>query len=64
MIYVHNSVQDYKQILGNSLDAQVNVFLDTETKVPVLREILSPQLILFHLEASLQDLLGLSKIQF
>ena len=44
----------------NLLDAQVNVLLDAEAKVSVLREVLPPQLILLHLEASLQDLLSLN----
>ena len=36
------------------------MFLDTETKVPVLREVLSPQLVFLHLQASLKDLLSLN----
>ena len=41
------------------LDAQVNVLLDAEAKVAVVGEVLLPQLVLLHLEAPLQDLLGL-----
>ena len=41
------------------LDAQVNVLLDTEAEVAIVGEVLLPQLVLLHLEASLQDLLGL-----
>merc|ERR1719220_2663290 len=44
---------------GVILDAQVNVLLDAEAKVAVVREVLLPQLVLLHLEAPLQDLLGL-----
>ena len=41
------------------LDAQVDVLLDAEAKVSVLREVLAPQLVLLHLQAPLQDLLSL-----
>ena len=41
------------------LDAQVNVLLDTEAEVAIVREVLLPQLVLLHLEAPLQDFLGL-----
>ena len=41
------------------LDAQVNVLLDAEAEVAVVGEVLLPQLVLLHLEAPLQDLLGL-----
>ena len=41
------------------LDAQVNVLLDAEAKVAVVGEVLLPQLVLLHLEAPLQDFLGL-----
>ena len=43
------------------LDSQVNVLLDAEAKVAVVGEVLLPQLILLHLEASLKDLLSLFK---
>ena len=46
----------------NSLDSQVNVLLDAEANVATVGEVLLPQLILLHLEASLQDLLGLFEI--
>ena len=41
------------------LDSQVNVLLDTEAEVAIVGEVLLPQLVLLHLEAPLQDLLGL-----
>ena len=41
------------------LDAQVNVLLDTEAEVAIVGEVLLPQLVLLHLEAPLQDFLGL-----
>jgi hypothetical protein len=34
-------------------------FLNTETKVPCVREVLAPQLILFHFQPTLQDFLRL-----
>ena len=46
----------------NSLDSQVNVLLDAEANVATVGEVLLPQLILLHLEASLQDLLCLFEI--
>ena len=48
---------------GVVLDAQVDVLLDAEAKVSVVREVLAPQLVLLHLQASLQDLLSLNKIR-
>ena len=45
--------------LHHLLDSQVNVLLDTEAEVAVVGEVLLPQLVLLHLEAPLQDLLGL-----
>ena len=42
------------------LDAQVDVLLDAEAKVSVLREVLASQLVLLHLQTSLQDLLSLN----
>merc|ERR1719341_3140020 len=41
------------------LDSQVNVLLDAEAKVAVVGEVLLSQLILLHLESSLNDLLSL-----
>ena len=41
------------------LDSQVNVLLDAEAKVAIVGEVLLPQLVLLHLEAPLQDFLGL-----
>ena len=41
------------------LDSQVNVLLDTEAEVAIVGEVLLPQLVLLHLEAPLQDFLGL-----
>merc|ERR1719411_1955631 len=37
------------------LDAQGDVLLDAEAKVSVLREVLPPQFVLLHLQASLQE---------
>lgn len=36
--------------------AKINVLLDTETKVPSLREVLPTQFVLLHLETALKDL--------
>ena len=47
------------QIELDLLDSQVNVLLDTEAEVAIVREVLLPQLVLLHLEAPLQDFLGL-----
>merc|ERR1719384_1665007 len=44
---------------GIILDAQVDVLLDTEAEVSVLGEVLSPQLVLLHLQATLENLLSL-----
>merc|ERR1712045_188179 len=44
---------------GIVLDAQVDVLLDAEAEVAVVREVLPPQLVLLHLQAPLQDLLSL-----
>jgi hypothetical protein len=41
------------------LDAQIDVFADTETEVASLRKVALPQLVLLDLEATLQDLLCL-----
>ena len=41
------------------LDSQINVLLNTEAKVAIVGEVLLPQLVLLHLEAPLQDFLGL-----
>ena len=41
------------------LDSQVNVLLDAEAEVAIVGEVLLPQLVLLHLEAPLQDFLGL-----
>ena len=43
------------------LDAQVDVLLDAEAEVAVVGEVLLPQLVLLHLEATLEDLLGLNE---
>ncbi len=45
--------------INDSLDTQVDVLLDAETKVAVGGEILLPQLVLLDLEATLKDLLSL-----
>ena len=52
-----NIMENHSQDL---LDAQVDVLLDAEAEVSVLWEVLSPQLVLLHLQSSLQDLLGLN----
>ena len=44
---------------GVVLDAQVDVLLDAEAKVSVIGKVLAPQLVLLHLQSSLQDLLSL-----
>ena len=41
------------------LDAEIDVFADTETEVPRLREIALPELIFLDLQSTLQDFLGL-----
>merc|ERR1712008_573209 len=41
------------------LDSQVNVLLDAEAEVAVVGEVLLPQLVLLHIEAPLENLLGL-----
>ena len=41
------------------LDSQVNMLLDAEAEVAIVGEVLLPQLVLLHLEAPLQDFLGL-----
>ena len=41
------------------LNSQVNMLLDAEAKVAIVGEVLLPQLVLLHLEAPLQDFLGL-----
>merc|ERR1719462_750532 len=41
------------------LDSRVNVLLDAEAEVAIVGEVLLPQLVLLHLEAPLQDFLGL-----
>ena len=46
------------------LDSQVNMFLDAEAEVAIVGEILLPQLVLLHLEAPLQDFLGLQVTLF
>ena len=40
-------------------DAQINMFADTETKVASLREVLLSQFVFLHLEAALENFLGL-----
>ena len=45
--------------LGVVLDAEVDVFLDTETKVTGRAEVVLRELVLLHLEALLEDLGGL-----
>ena len=47
------------QIELDLLDSQVNVLLDTEAEVAIVGEVLLPQLVLLHLEASFQNLLSL-----
>merc|ERR1719340_28734 len=41
------------------LDARIDMLLDTEAEVSVLGEVLSPQLVLLHLQATLENLLSL-----
>ena len=43
---------------GVVFDTQVNVFVDTETKVAGIREVLLKQLVFLHLEATFQNLEG------
>ena len=43
----------------DSLYAQVDMLLDAEAEVAVVGEVLLPQLVLLHLEATLEDLLSL-----
>ena len=43
----------------NLLDSQVDMLLDTKSKVAVLGEVLAPELVLLDLEAALEDLLSL-----
>ena len=45
---------------GVVLDAQVDVLADTETEVASLGEVALAQLVLLDLEATLENLLGLS----
>merc|ERR1711976_170891 len=45
--------------VGIVLDAQVNVLLDSKTKVASVREVVAPKLVLTHLKTPVQDLLGL-----
>ena len=47
------------QIELDLLNSQVNVLLDAEAKVAIVGEVLLPQLVLLHLEASLKNLLSL-----
>lgn len=54
-VEVHTVDTDRRVIL----DPQVDVLVDTETKVAGLREVALPQLVLLDLEATLQDLLSL-----
>merc|ERR1711994_277905 len=42
------------------LDAKINVFLNTEVKVASITEVRLTQFVLTHLQAPLQDFLGLS----
>merc|ERR550517_1238453 len=55
----HVEVHTVDSNAGIVLDAQVDVLLDTKPKVAVLREVLSPQLVLLHLQSPLENLLGL-----
>merc|ERR1719221_2167024 len=52
-------VADVDANAGVVLDAQVDVLLDAEAKVSVVGKVLAPQLVLLHLQSSLQDLLSL-----
>ena len=44
---------------GHLLDAKVNVLLDAEPEVAILGEVAPLQLVLLHLQTTLQDLLSL-----
>ena len=44
---------------GHLLDAQVDVLLDAEPEVAILGEVAPLQLVLLHLQTTLQDLLSL-----
>ena len=46
-------------LIQNLLDPQVDVLLDAESEVAVLREVLTSQLVLLDLEATLKNLLSL-----
>ena len=45
--------------MGIVLDSQIDVFLDTETKVSILREVLTTQLVFTDLKTTFKDLFGL-----
>merc|ERR1712240_809278 len=55
----HEEVHSIDTNAGIVLDAEVNVLVDTEAEVSVVGEVILPQLVLLHLEATLQDLLCL-----
>ena len=54
-VEVHAENTDGGVVSGTEID----MFLDTEAKVSSLGEVLAPQLVFLHLQASLQDLLSL-----
>merc|ERR1740138_242188 len=56
---VHVEVHAVDAGAGIVLDAEVDVLGDAEAEAAVLREVALPELVLLHLEALLEDLLGL-----
>merc|ERR1719230_623570 len=56
---VHVEVHAVDARAGVVLDAEVDVLSDAEAEAAVLGEVLLPELVLLHLEALLENLLGL-----
>ena len=54
-VEVHTEDTNVGVVSGTKID----MLLDTEAKVASIREVLAPQLVLLHLQTTLQDLLGL-----
>merc|ERR1719153_2056793 len=56
------SAQHYKEVHSVDtnarvvLDTKINMLLDSETKVSIVREVLLPELVLTNFETTLQDL--------
>lgn len=57
----HNDVEVHTEDTDTGVvtSTQVDVLLDTETEVTSIREVLAPELVLLHLQTTLQDLLSL-----